>query len=72
MIVFSACGGGGGGGKGGYTVTVNGTAYTATGSVSGTYTVTNGITYYRTGTDTNWNVCTTCGTGGSNTSTNTH
>lgn len=67
MIVFGACGGGGsGGGSGGgaYTVTVNGTAYTASGSYQ--YTVTNGYTYYKTGTETDWKLYT-----GSSTSTGT-
>lgn len=54
VVVFGACGGGGGGGKGGYTVTVNGTAYSATGSIQ--YTVTDGRTYAKTGTDTDWHV----------------
>ncbi|MGZ3653655.1 MAG: hypothetical protein ACXVB9_00175 [Bdellovibrionota bacterium] len=58
MIVFGACGGGSGGGSGAYTVTVNGTAYTAVGS--GTFTVTNGMTYYKTGTETDWQLCTQC------------
>jgi hypothetical protein len=71
MIVFGACGGGDGGGSGGYTVTVNGTAYTATGAVKGTYTVTNGMTYYTTGTDTNWHLCSNCNAT-SSTSTSTH
>lgn len=61
MIVFGACSGGDTGGGGSYTVTVNGTAYTATGSGNATYTVTNGMTYYHTGTDTSWHVCTNCG-----------
>ncbi len=56
MIVFGACGGGKGGGSGGYTVTVNGTAYTASGSAGGTFTVTNGMTYVKTGTETAWHI----------------
>ena len=65
MIVIGACGGGGQGGGGNYnaTVTVNGTAYTANGAVQ--YTVTSGVTYYRTGTDTNWQICQQCGGAGS-------
>ena len=67
MIVFGACGGGGGGGKGGYTVTVNGTAYSATGSAQ--YTVTNGYTYYRTGTATDWTIVPEGASGSTSTST---
>jgi hypothetical protein len=58
MIVFGACSGGSGGGSGGYTVTVNGTAYTASGTAGGTFTVTNGFTYVRTGTGTEWTLFT--------------
>lgn len=60
MIVFGACGGGSGGGGGAYTVTVNGTAYSASGTASGSvnFTVTNGITYVTTGTSTEWRVYT--------------
>lgn len=70
MVVFGACGGGSGGGKGGYTVTVNGTAHSATGSFSGTtngngtFTVMNGSTYVRYGTETAWTLYTPVGTGG--------
>jgi hypothetical protein len=73
MIALGACGGGSGGARGAYTVTVNGTAYSASGTASGglNYTVTNGLTYVATGTDTNWQVCTTCSVASSSTSTST-
>ncbi len=63
MIVFGACGGGSGGGGGAYTVTVNGTAYTASGTANMVFTVTNGYTYYHTGTDTHWSLYTGPNTG---------